>query len=1095
LWHLSGQWQLCFQKNNINQNQVMMKKSVFLFLSLMLQMFVSSSVAYSQFTKQDAIDLVLDSIASNRLDSVNIYMEPTALSNQFYEISPYDSIESPYSNYWLAFIDEIPFALWGHSCSYIFINQTNGAYSITNYFMLPVGYATKLDALNTPLLLSVPTLNYSIPYSGVRDAENPHYYAVIFSGYGQIGEYHFWNSLSHMYCALREKGFPRENIFALVGDGTIGDNTIWQNGTLNLDNDEYDDDILPVPCSVDELNNVFQQLETQMTEDDLLFVYAPSHGHFVGDDSYLVMYQEEELWDYELAEMVENINCSQMIFTIFACYSGGFADKLMIQTQNEKRTVITPVDMQFYYREANFTNNNGIDVFPYFLITALRGYHPLNKLTPWLKGNSIGTHPGGTIPPLLVGTDFNPDNIVNEGNNDGTIQIGEAIYYAKSFDTEFNICGLTEYDCGFQEDLLSLKGLSGNVENTQTVEGNFLVGGSLSVENSATLTLSPNSSFTIVNTDITVNSSGNLYLNSGSNIFGELSSELNIYGNISVGTDVDFESIDETKLEINLGANPVSITNGNFTNCQIKSYANPLSITTQSHFINSSVEQSVNNFTISGATFRNSNVIATNMIVGPGLINNTATITGCAFTTDDPAQTAIYLFNYTKFSFTNNTIHGYYNGIHLNQSGLGISGNQCLMNNDIDISTMYGIMIYNSNAALAENHLFNNYKGIGCLNRSSVALVGNPNANTYDEENVIENNTSYEVYASSGSFPWYFKYNAIIDDNNQGNQYGDPLVYYDGAASRIDVKYNCWGNNFDPYQDLFPQNLDAYLVFPTYCPPGGSHKSTEIALDDFLEGLDYFEKEQYADAKASFESIIQLYPKTQYAEAAMKELFSLEKFVANDYGTLKQYYGTNDSIKADTVLAKLAVFLSNKCEIEMQNWQTAIDHFEGIIENPETPEDSIFAIIDLGYTYLLMGDSSYKSTAQGRLLEHKPVSQETFSTKRDYLLSLLPFEKSGQQIELPFGANKQGELLQNVPNPFSNTTNIQFNLNSNEFSIVEIRINDQVGKEVQRILVKSANEGANTIELNMQGLPSGIYYYSLIVNGTQTDTKKMVVVR
>ena len=79
--------------------------------------------------------------------------------------------------------------------------------------------------------------------------------------------------------------------------------------------------------------------------------------------------------------------------------------------------------------------------------------------------------------------------------------------------------------------------------------------------------------------------------------------------------------------------------------------------------------------------------------------------------------------------------------------------------------------------------------------------------------------------------------------------------------------------------------------------------------------------------------------------------------------------------------------------------------------------------------------------------------------------------------------------------PFSNKTSIQFNLNSSDFSSIEIRVIDQVGKEVQRIPVKSAKEGSNTVELNMQGLPSGIYYYSLIVNGTQADTKKMVVVR
>jgi hypothetical protein len=50
-----------------------------------------------------------------------------------------------------------------------------------------------------------------------------------------------------------------------------------------------------------------------------------------------------------------------------------------------------------------------------------------------------------------------------------------------------------------------------------------------------------------------------------------------------------------------------------------------------------------------------------------------------------------------------------------------------------------------------------------------------------------------------------------------------------------------------------------------------------------------------------------------------------------------------------------------------------------------------------------------------------------------------------------------------------------------------------VGKEVIHFPVKSAKEGANTVELNMQGMPAGVYFYSLFVNGNNIDTKKMVV--
>jgi hypothetical protein len=142
-----------------------------------------------------------------------------------------------------------------------------------------------------------------------------------------------------------------------------------------------------------------------------------------------------------------------------------------------------------------------------------------------------------------------------------------------------------------------------------------------------------------------------------------------------------------------------------------------------------------------------------------------------------------------------------------------------------------------------------------------------------------------------------------------------------------------------------------------------------------------------------------------------------------------------------------------------------------------------------------MGDSGYKSTAQGHMLEHKPVSAQAFYAKRDYLISLLPFGISGTPDPTLFDNTKSGQLLQNIPNPFSTTTTLQFNLNTTDADAVEIKIYDQVGKEVQHIPVKSVLEGINTVELNMQGLTSGIYYYSLFINGKQTDTRKMVVVR
>jgi len=622
----------------------------------------------------------------------------------------------------------------------------------------------------------------------------------------------------------------------------------------------------------------------------------------------------------------------------------------------------------------------------------------------------------------------------------------------------------------------------------------------LIVQNNATLTFKAGSSLYLSGTsELVVEEGGTLVFESGVNVYGNSTDKITVNGNIQVGTQVTFQKNGSSGyfygLVLNNSTMQTSLNEVTFNEAQLHNYGAELNITNCSFISCPVVYSHYGDVTVTNSSFQDTWLYIENTTANQSLV---ATVDNCTFTgNQNNGLAAIDIWNYSNFVIEDNTINGYYNGVQVWQSGGGTSAysNRNIYNNEIYNCLTTGITVYSSTVSLALNYLHGNTYGIRLLNNSNTSLNGNSGATSYNQTNYITNNTSYELYASTGSFPWYFRYNVIIDEDNLGNP-SDPMVYSQppsgGGLSLKDVRYNCWGNNFSPSADLYPVG---YMVDPIYCPSGGDHKSTEIALEGFQQGLDNFENGQYADAREAFENIINQYPKTQYAEASMKELFALEKFMDNDYNTLKQYYNTNDSIQADTALTKLAVFLSNKCEVELQNWQTAINHYESIIENPESPEDSIFAIIDLGYTYLLMGDSGYKSSAQGRLQEYIPASTEEFSKNRDYLISLLPFGKSSQNIEDPVAANGQGKLLQNTPNPFTNTTSIQFTLGSKEYTNVEIRVYDQVGKEVKRTPINSAKEGANMVELNMQGLPAGIYYYSLIINQKQADTKKMVVVR
>jgi hypothetical protein len=125
--------------------------------------------------------------------------------------------------------------------------------------------------------------------------------------------------------------------------------------------------------------------------------------------------------------------------------------------------------------------------------------------------------------------------------------------------------------------------------------------------------------------------------------------------------------------------------------------------------------------------------------------------------------------------------------------------------------------------------------------------------------------------------------------------------------------------------------------------------------------------------------------------------------------------------------------------------------------------------------------------------QYKPVSVEQFEEDRDYLLSLLPGDKLSETMKESINALKTGELLQNVPNPFNNTTQIWYKLEDE--ASVSLSVYDYTGKKVSAINPGKQDKGSHFMEFSSEGLPSGIYFYTLEVNGKLSDSKKMTVMR
>lgn len=87
--------------------------------------------------------------------------------------------------------------------------------------------------------------------------------------------------------------------------------------------------------------------------------------------------------------------------------------------------------------------------------------------------------------------------------------------------------------------------------------------------------------------------------------------------------------------------------------------------------------------------------------------------------------------------------------------------------------------------------------------------------------------------------------------------------------------------------------------------------------------------------------------------------------------------------------------------------------------------------------------------------------------------------------------NTDNVLYQNTPNPFKEQTTIRFRLAENGTNAA-ICIFDMSGKMLKKLPV---SQGMTSVTVNGWELGEGLYLYSLVVNGSEIDTKRMIITK
>ncbi len=626
-----------------------------------------------------------------------------------------------------------------------------------------------------------------------------------------------------------------------------------------------------------------------------------------------------------------------------------------------------------------------------------------------------------------------------------------------------------------------------------TVPCNTYVRKQVEVSAGGTLTIPNNTEVYFYKGKISVGAGSSLIIGDNVKIHG-LSDEnkIEVFGNISIGDNVEFFVDEGNSIEIKID-NPsldLTLNTPRLERSVFDCKANSLQIN-EAEFYLSGLRFTYGDIVLEKSVFEESYA----KMGKANIKSNFVGIDSCTFNYYQ-GNTALQIEGYQIYSVENSTfMKNAGDAIKISYAGAALS-NKIIRNNNIkgngtSETEGAGLVIYSSYANIYNNHIHENYYGVLSLNNSEVKLYGNKLADSTSQTQQINDNKIIQLYATFNSFPYHFRWNAVYFENNT-----DPLLYTPNSVispNSIDVRNNYWGISYDTISDFYPEN--AYLFNPAWnllC--GSSSSSNEETL--FETAQTNAASGNYTESETLYKQLICTYPSSKFAQASLKEMFAITELSGNNFLELKTYYLTEPVLQNNTDLKKLAEFLGNFCDIKLENYPEAINWFENVIENPASIEDSIFAIIDLGYTYFLMENSGIKSSYIGKLNQYKYSSVQQFDMSRDYHIDLLlKHEQDGTKNIFSESSNNSvnGSISSVFPNPCIPHCSIYLKLD--EPAQVVIRLYDISGKEVELLNNKTINTGFVSIPINSDNLHNGIYFYTIEINGQLIESQKISIIK
>jgi hypothetical protein len=85
----------------------------------------------AQYSREDAIHLILNQILTNDIGQINVYCSKDLLSVDDGLLTfDRNTIQFPFQTNWVFFVDDYPTANWNHPCRYIFVDGSSNFFTL-----------------------------------------------------------------------------------------------------------------------------------------------------------------------------------------------------------------------------------------------------------------------------------------------------------------------------------------------------------------------------------------------------------------------------------------------------------------------------------------------------------------------------------------------------------------------------------------------------------------------------------------------------------------------------------------------------------------------------------------------------------------------------------------------------------------------------------------------------------------------------------------------------------------------------------------------------------------------------------------------------